>query len=212
MKMSEDLIKSLVAQHQQVRPFSATPGWAFAAIGACIAALACHLAFGFRADLLVGSPHDIVVVRAAVLLVLGVAALAATASMARPGVGKHADGWLWVALVAAIFPLNALLAALAGQFPVEIVYANSGIRCLLVSPAIGVAMASGLVIWLRTAAPVRPKRLGWSVGVASGSLATMAYSLACPSNSIAYAGLWYTLAVMGTAVLCRLAVPRLLRW
>jgi hypothetical protein len=40
----------------------------------------------------------------------------------------------------------------------------------------------------------------------------MAYSLTCPSNSIAYAGLWYSLAVLGTAVICRLAVPRLLRW
>lgn len=212
MKMSEDLIKLLVTQHQRVRPFSATPGWLFTAIGACIATFACHFAFGFRSDLLAGAPHEIVVVRAAVLLVLGVAALAATVSMAQPGVGKHADGWLWVALLAAIFPLDALLMALTGQFPIEILYASSGIRCLLASSAIGVAMASGLVIWLRSAAPVRPKRLGWSVGVASGSLATMAYSLACPSNSIAYAGLWYTLAVMGTAVLCRLAVPRLLRW
>lgn len=212
MKISEDLIRSLVAQHQQVRPFGARPGWAFAAISACIAALGCHLVFGFRADLLAGAPHDIVVVRAAVLLVLGIAALAATVSMARPGVGKHADGWLWVAIIAAIFPLDALLAALAGQFPAEIIYAKSGIRCLLASFTIGVGIASGLVIWLRAAAPVRPKRLGWSVGVASGSLATLAYSLACQSDSIAYAGLWYTLAVMGTAVLCRLVVPRLLRW
>ncbi len=210
--MSEELIKSLVAQHQKVRPFSVTPGWALTTIGVCIAAFTCHLAFGLRSDLLVGAPHEIVVARAAVLLVLGVAALAATASMAQPGVGKHADGWLWVALIAAIFPLDALLMALTGRFPVEILYVSSGIRCLLASSVIGVAMASGLVIWLRSAAPVRPKRLGWSVGVASGSLATMAYSLACPSNSIAYAGFWYTLAVMGTAVLCRLAVPRLLHW
>jgi hypothetical protein len=212
MNMSEDLIKLLVAEHQHVRPFSAKPGWAFAAVGVCVAAFATHLAFGFRADLLAGAPHDIVVIRGAVLLVLGIAALAATVSMARPGVGNHADGWLWVALVAALFPLYALLSALTGQFPVGVIYASSGIRCLWASGAIGIVIASGLVIWLRTAAPVRPKRLGWSVGIASGSLATLAYSFACPSNSIAYAGLWYTLAVLGTAVLCRLAVPRLLHW
>jgi hypothetical protein len=210
--MSEDLIKSLVAQHQQVQPFTARPGWTFAAFGAGLSALACHLAFGFRGDVIAGAPDDIVVVRAAVLLVLGVSALAATASMARPGVGKHADGWLWVALIAAIFPLTALLSALTGQFPSEIIYAESGVRCVLASATLGFCMASGLVIWLRSAAPVRPNSIGWTVGVASGALSTMAYSLVCPSNSIAYAGLWYTLAVMGTAVLCRLAVPRLLSW
>lgn len=212
MKMSEELIRSLVAQHQQVRPFDARPGWAFASIGAGAAAFGCHLVFGFRSDLLAAAPHDIVVLRATIMLVLGIAALAATGSMARPGVGKHADGWLWVALIASIFPLAALFAALAGQFPAEIMHAKSGIRCLLASSIIGVGIASGLVTWLRTAAPVRPQRLGWSVGVAAGSLATMAYSLTCPSNSIAYVGLWYTLAVMGTAILCRLVVPRLLRW
>jgi hypothetical protein len=210
--MSEELIASLVAQHREVRPFDAKPGWIFAAASVLLAAFACSALFGFRADLLSGSPHDIVIVRAAVLLVLGIAALAATVSMARPGVGKHADGWLWVALIAAIFPLDAALMAISGKFPAGVLYAESGIRCLLASPVIGVGIASGLLIWLRKSAPVRPKRLGWSVGVASGSLATMAYSLTCPSNSVVYAGFWYSLAVLGTAVLCRLLVPRLLRW
>jgi hypothetical protein len=210
--MSEELIQALVAGHRPVKTFKAAPGWIFAATGAALAAFACSMAFGFRADVLAGRAHDIVIMRAVVLLVLGLAALAATASMARPGVGKHADGWLWVALIAAIFPMDTLITALAGNLSPSVVYAESGIRCLIVSSVIGLTMASGLVFWLRSAAPVRPKRIGWSVGVTSGSLATMAYSLTCPSNSIAYAGLWYSLAVLGTAVICRLAVPRLLRW
>lgn len=210
--MSEELIASLVAQHREVRPFDAKPGWIFAAASVLLAAFACSALFGFRADLRAGSPHDIVIVRAAVLLVLGIAALAATVSMARPGVGKHADGWLWVALIAAIFPLDAMLMAVAGKFPPAVLYAESGVRCLLASSVISAGIAIGLVIWLRPSAPVRPKRLGWTVGVASGSLATLAYSLTCPSNSVVYAGFWYSLAVLGIAVLCRLLVPRLLRW
>jgi hypothetical protein len=212
MKMSDALIRSLVDQHRPVKPFETKPGWLFAAIGVCLAAVGCNLAFGFRADVLAGTPDDIVVIRAMVLLVLGVAALAATASMARPGVGKHADGWLWVALIAAIFPLVALLTALSGKFPSGSEYLESGLRCLLTSSVIGLGLASGLIVWLRSAAPVKPNRFGWSIGVASGSLATLAYSFTCPSNSIAYAGFWYSLAVLGTATLCRLVVPRLLRW
>ncbi len=212
MNMNDALIKTLVAQHQPVKPFQAKPGWIIAAGVLLLAVFACNLAFGLRADVLAGSPQDIVVIRASVLLVLGVASLAATVSMARPGVGKHADGWLWVALIAAIFPLNALVATLSGTIAAEALHASSGLRCLLASFIIGASFAAGLVLWLRDAAPVRPERIGWSVGVTSGALATMAYSLTCPSNSIAYAGVWYSLAVLGTAVLCRLIVPRLLRW
>jgi hypothetical protein len=212
MTMSEELIQSLVAQHRRVKPFDAKPGVYFAVGGVVVAAFACNALFGLRTDILSAAPHDIVIIRAAVLMVLGIAAFAATVSMARPGVGKHADGWFWVALIAAIFPLDAALLALSGDFPPAVLYAESGIRCLAASSTIGIGIASGLVIWLRAAAPVRPKRMGWSVGVASGSLATMAYSLTCPSNSIAYAGLWYSAAVLSVAVLCRLAVPRLLRW
>jgi hypothetical protein len=117
-----------------------------------------------------------------------------------------------VVLIAAIFPAYAILLAVTGNFPMTVLYAKSGIRCFFTSSILGVLIASGLILWLRKAAPVRLNRIGWSVGVTSASFATMAYSFTCPSNGIAYAGLWYTLAILTTAGLCRLIVPRLLRW
>lgn len=103
MTMTEELIRSLVAQHHKVRPFESKPGWFFVVGCAGLAVVACNALFGLRADVLAWTPQDIVILRGTVLLVLGAAALAATVSMARPGVGKHADGWLWVAVIAAIF-------------------------------------------------------------------------------------------------------------
>jgi hypothetical protein len=212
MTMSEDLIKSLVAQHKPVAPFSAKPGVFFAVIATAFAILVCHILYGIRADALSGRPRDDLIIKAGLLFVLGTAAFSATLSMARPGIGKYANGWLWVALIAAFFPAYALYLAIAGQFPMWVLYASSGIRCFVTSLAFGITIAAGLIIWLRTAAPVRPHRIGWSVGVSSGAFATMAYSLTCPSYGIAYAGVWYTLAIMTTAVICRLCVPRLIRW
>jgi hypothetical protein len=212
MTMSEELIQSLVAQHRKVRPFSAKPGLLFAAAATSMAILACHILYGIRSDLLAGMPGDDLIIKAGLLFVLGAAALSATISMARPGVGKNANGWLWAALIAAIFPAYALFLALAGQFPMGVLYASSGIRCFVTSFSFGISIAAGLIIWLRSAAPVRPNRIGWSVGVASGAFATMAYSLTCPNNGIAYAGLWYTLAIFSTAVVSRITVPQLLRW
>jgi hypothetical protein len=210
--MSEELIRALVADHKQVTPFSAKPGLLFAFIGTFVAITACHALYGIRPDLLAGAPGDDLIIKSGLLFILGAAAFSATLTMARPGIGKYVNGWLWVALIAAIFPIYTLFLAVTGQFPTAILYASTGIRCFLTSFLFGVSIAAGLVIWLRTAAPVRPNRIGWSVGVTSGAFATMAYSLTCPNNGIAYAGLWYTLAIMATAILCRFVVPRLLRW
>ncbi|MBU6207998.1 MAG: DUF1109 family protein, partial [Alphaproteobacteria bacterium] len=59
---------------------------------------------------------------------------------------------------------------------------------------------------------VNSVRAGWLVGLASGSFGTFAYSLNCPSNSIYYIGLIYSLAVGVCAVTGRLIVPRIIRW
>lgn len=210
--MTEDLIKALVADHRAVRPFRIWPGWTFAASGVLAGAVACHLAFGIRPDILAGTTAEIVLIRSATLLMLGLASLVATASLARPGVGNNADGWLWTTGLAALFPATALVYAVTGRFPSSVLYAPSGVRCLLASSLIALVIAGGLIFWLRRAAPVRPQRLGWTVGLAAGSFGTLSYSLTCESSGMIYVGLWYSMAVLGSAVACRLAVPRILRW
>jgi hypothetical protein len=210
--MSEDLIKSLVSSHRQVRPFSAIPGLFITIAVTSVAILACHILYGIRTDLITGNPGDDLIIKAGLLLVLGSAAFSATLSMARPGIGKYVNGWLWVAMIAGLFPAYAVYLALAGQFPMWVLSESSGIRCFITSFVFGVAIASGLIFWLRSAAPVRLNRIGWSIGVTSGAFATMAYSLTCPNNGIAYAGVWYTLAIIATALLCRIVVPPLIRW
>lgn len=212
MMMTEDLIKALVAEHRAVRPFRTWPGWTIAISGVLSGAVACHIAFGIRPDILDGNPAEIVLIRSAALLLLGLASLVATASLARPGIGKNADGWLWTTGFAALFPATALVYAVTGRLPPSLLYAASGIRCLLTSSLIAFVIASGLIFWLRRAAPVRPQRLGWTVGLAAGSFGTLSYSLTCLSSDMAYAGVWYALAVAGSAIACRLAVPRILRW
>jgi hypothetical protein len=212
MKMNDDLIKLLVADHSQVKPFSPKIGTIFIVISTIAAIIMCHMLYGIRPDVLSASPGPDMVIKSGVLLFLGLAAFFSTLSMARPGIGKNSNGWLWVALVAAIFPAYTMFLVVTSQFPMWVVYASSGIRCFVTSSVIGVLIASGLIIWLRGAAPVRLNRIGWSVGVASSSFATMAYSFTCPNNGIAYAGVWYTLAILGTSIACRIAVPRILKW
>jgi hypothetical protein len=212
MKMSEELIRSLVAGHKKVKPFNPKIGAVFIVISTAVAIIACHMLYGIRSDVLSASPGPDMVIKSGLLFFLGLSAFFSTLSMARPGIGKNANSWLWVALVAGIFPAYTLFLAVTSQFPTWVIYASTGIRCFVTSSVLGIAIASGLIAWLRTAAPVRLKRIGWSVGVASGAFSTMAYSFTCPNNGIAYAGVWYTMAMLVTAVACRLAVPRILKW
>jgi hypothetical protein len=212
MIMSEELIRSLVADHSQVKPFNPKIGTIFTVISTAAAILACHMMYGIRADVLAASPGPDMVIKSGLLFFLGLSAFYSTLAMARPGIGKNTNSWLWVALVAAIFPAYTLFLAVSDQFPSWVLYARTGIQCFITSCAIGIFIASGLIAWLRTAAPVRLERIGWSVGVASGSFATMAYSFTCPNNGMAYAGVWYTLAILTTSIACRFAVPRILKW
>jgi hypothetical protein len=212
MIMSDELIRSLVADHSQVKPFNPRIGTLFTVMSTAAAIFLCHMLYGIRADVLSAKPGPDMVIKSGLLFCLGLSAFFSTLAMARPGIGRNSNSWLWVALVAAIFPVYTLFLAVSDQFPTWVIYASTGIRCFVTSCAIGVFIASGLIAWLRTAAPVRLKRIGWSVGVTSGAFATMAYSFTCPNNGMAYAGVWYTLAILATSIACRFAVPRLLKW
>lgn len=75
-----------------------------------------------------------------------------------------------------------------------------------------IAGSSGLTLWLRSGAPTAINRIGWLVGLASGSFGAFVYGLHCSSISVFYVGLWYTGAIMLCALLGRLIVPRLIRW
>ncbi len=210
--MTEDFIKALVADHQPARMLDSRIAWAIGGTATVAGAFACHLAYGIRADLLAGAPDHLVLLRSGSLLVLGASSLAAAISMARPGVGKHLDGWLWAAAAAAIFPAVALFDFMIGRFPMAIAQAPSGLRCLLTSLFVGVTIILAMGAWLRTGAPVRLERAGWATGTAAGALGTLAYSVTCPSASADYIGLWYTLSIAGSAVIGRTLLPRLLRW
>lgn len=152
-------------------------------------------------------------IRAGLLLLLGAASLIAVTAMARPAVGAHRNGWRWALGAAAIVPVAALITALVGESPVAArLYPQDGVECLRYSIGIGLVLGAALTLWLRRGAPVSPERAGIVIGLASGSLGALAYSLHCPHNDIVYIGLWYTLAITITTLLGRLIVPRFIRW
>ncbi len=210
-------IDALVADLKPVRRVEPRRGLALTLVVAAFCTFAIANSYGLRADVMAGMPHPIVVIRAGLLLLLGLAtSLAATAS-ARPSVGRAGNGWFWALASAALLPVSAMIAYLYHRymsmpFSPEAMDFHYARWCFSMSLGSASVIGAALTLWLRSGAPTALGRAGWLVGIAAGSLGTFSYSLHCPSESIFYIGIFYTLAVAASALLGRLIVPRLIRW
>lgn len=211
--MSPNDLDSLVADLTPVRRLSPTTGILLIASALAAALTATGLAFGFRPDVIALHPAEIVLLRAGVLLIVGLAAAAAVVASARPGVGSRRDGWRWALAAGALFPLASLILILGGDaFPAAIFTSRSAFYCIGVSAFCALLIGAPLLAWLRRGAVTDLGRAGWLTGLTAGALGVCVYSLACPSTTIHYAAVWYTLTVALIAGIGRLVAPPLLRW
>ena len=206
-------IEALVADLQPVRPVEPRGGMMLTLAAAAVAAAIVAAWLGLRPDIVAGKPHPMVMMREGMLLVLGFASLAAVVASARPGVGQSNTGWRWALAAASLFPLTSVVMSFAADgFPAEVLFAIDGPTCLGVSVGGGLIIGAALTLWLRQGAPTALDRIGWLVGLASGSFGAFAYGLHCQSVTVFYVGLWYTGAIGLCALIGRLVVPRLIHW
>jgi hypothetical protein len=211
MKQGFD-IDAMVAELEPVKPLRMARGiWAVLAIFA-IAAVLIISAKGMRADVMLGDPDPMFLLRAGLLLLLGGGCGWAVLGMASPSVGKQGQSWKMAIAAAALVPLAALVVAMTGRVDVAMANMRFGLDCMIFSGLSGLATAIPMVLWLRRGAPTSPERAGWLTGVAAGGLGAFAYGLHCPFNDVVYIGLWYSLSVGICAVIGRLVVPPLIRW
>jgi hypothetical protein len=217
MKMVQFDMSVLVDDLAPVRLVKRVDGVLLVAATTFVAAVIVALTYGMRGDVMAGNPHPIVIIRAGLLLLLGLATTLAVAAAARPSVGKAHNGWMWALAAATVFPFAALCKFIylyaSGQpldlFMLDFEY---GPRCVMISTASALWIGGFLTWWLRRGAPIALNRAGWLVGIAAGSFGTFSFNVYCNSVSIFYIGFWYSLAVTVCAVAGRLIVPRLIRW
>jgi hypothetical protein len=208
----DPLIDSLTAVLTPVRRLRQRDGalLVVAASALCVGMVAAL--FGLRADVAALNPAAIVVARSAALLLLGMATTAAALTAARPGVGRHSRGWVWAALAAAAIPAMAMWGTINGEARADLVLGDSVPWCFGVSLTAAAVIGGAMTLWLRHGAVTEPERAGLLTGLAAGAIGTFAYNLTCPSGSVYYAGLWYSLTVLLSGGLGRMLLPRLLRW
>jgi hypothetical protein len=69
------------------------------------------------------------------------------------------------------------------------------------------------LLWaMRDLAPTRLRLAGAAAGFASGTLATLVYTLHCPESAAPFLATWYVLGMLIPTSIGALIGPRVLRW
>ncbi|MBS1302929.1 DUF1109 domain-containing protein [Loktanella sp. SALINAS62] len=210
---TDDLITGLGSELTPVRQGQLTNGVLLALGGGCVAALASFgLFWGIRSDPGVILQDVSLFAKSVLPLALGLAALALTLAKARPAGRSRAGRAIWlVPAVLAIYMLATLIVTPSAGWQMAIM-GKSITTCLLSIPLLSAPILALILLALRRGAPEHPATCGAVGGLAAAGFATTIYSLYCVENSALFYGIWYSLAIIGVAVVGAVAGSILLRW
>ena len=192
------------------------PTWRFVVAigwGALGAMLLMAIMLGVRHDLADAVWRPMFWTKLGYVLSLAVASLLALARLARPGASLAGIGVALGAPVLAMWVIAALI--LAGADSTErtaLVFGKTWRSCPLLIATLSVPAFVALAWATKGLAPTRLRLCGAAVGLASGALAAVVYSLHCPEMAAPFLALWYVAGLLVPATLGMLLGPRLLRW
>lgn len=210
---NDTLLDALAADLRPVRPMRFAEGMALVGAAGAVTMFMVAGGLGWRADIVAGQFHALWLFANGLFLVLGLATASTVVAMASPHVGQSLHGWKWAAATAVLLPATALILLAARTTPAPAEWISPTDRhCLAMGLGLGLLTATALTWWLRRGAPVSPARAGLLVGIASGSIGTLAFGFSCPSDGLYHVGIWHSAPIFVGALLGRLIIPRLVRW
>ena len=168
---------------------------------------------GFRPDLAVALHGATFWLKWAYTISLAVCATAAASRLARPD--GRVGNWLWLMAVPVLG--MTLIAGLelantpSGRW-LAMWLGDSWTICSRNVFLLALPIFAGLLWSFRRLAPTRLALAGTSAGIAAGAWGATLYCLHCPETSALFVLTWYTLGILGAALVGRVLGPRLLRW
>ena len=183
-------------------------------VGAAAAVCLAFLTLGLRPDLTSGQPVVFLLLKASFALTVAGLAIRFLAMAARPGGERRVNLWIVASPFLAIMVLA--VGSLAFAPPTHwhaMVAGHTWLECVVAIPAIAIVPFAS-IMWAvrRIGAPTDLPRAGALVGLASGAVSALGYSLHCVDDTVPFVAVWYG----GTIALCTVAGallgPRLLRW
>lgn len=211
---TEQLIESLVRDVPVVPRQAVGRRLAIGIVGGGIVTTALvAMVLGIRPDLSVAMHGFAFWMKWVYTLSLAIAAMAATARLARP-TGQSLRG-LWLLAVPVLLLAGIGIAELA-ETPTRDWLAmwlgESWSICPWLVLTLSLPIFAGLLWSFRRLAPTRLRAAGATAGLAAGAWAATIYCLHCPEVSALFVLTWYSLGIMLAASLGALIGPRLMRW
>jgi hypothetical protein len=209
MTSTDDLIRSLASTAGTQRSASLKAAFAVTAAASLVCALLLvFLIIGIRqdfADMAVRMPFAFKVVYS-VALVAGASAVALYA--ATPGASACAQ----YAMLPAITLLACGVIFDPTGFP--IMGRTDAAAAICVGRILFLSLPAMILtfVFMRKAAPTQPLFAGAVLGMLSGSIGALAYTLACRNDGTAFVAIWYAVACAITATVGAIVGHRVLRW
>ena len=211
---TDDLVTMLatdsggVEANAMSRRYATALGW-----GLFGATLLMAVLLGVRHDLGRAMLQAMFWVKLGYVLCLAVASLFALSRLSRPGLSLRAVGPALAAPLLLIWTLAVI--ALAGTNPVEresLLFGRTWASCPFLIATLSLPVFVGVMWAMKGLAPTRLWLAGGAVGLASGAIGAVVYSLHCREMGAPFLATWYLLGVLIPTVLGALLGPRLLRW
>lgn len=210
---TSELIRTLAADARQPSPSLAALWWAAVATAVALAAVLFLVLLGPRPDIGAAVETPRFLFKFVFTITLAASAFAGVRVLSHPG-----DDWrkavFYLAAAPALLAMAVLLELLAlpaGSWRTAMIGTNS-IACLTYIPLMGLAPLALFLQILRHGAPTRPAFAGAVAGLLAGGIAATFYAAQCTDDSPLFVATWYTIAILGLALLGAAGAARLVRW
>jgi hypothetical protein len=211
---TDDLVAMLATGSGAVEPdamrrrYATALGW-----GAFGATLLMATLLGVRHDLGQAALQAMFWVKLGYVVCLAMASLFALSRLSRPGLSLRGVGPALAAPLVLIWTLAVI--ALAGTTPVEresLLFGRTWTSCPFLIATLSAPVFVAVMWAMKGLAPTRLWLAGGAVGLASGAIGAVVYSLHCQEMGAPFLATWYLLGVLIPAAVGALLGPRLLRW
>jgi hypothetical protein len=211
---TEQLIQSLSRDVPRVRPHAV--GWRLAVgilAGAVVTAALMAGGLGINPQLHAALHGFSFWMKWTYTVSLGIAAITATARLARPTGRSLRPLWMLAAPVLLLIGIGiGELARTPARDWLAMWLGESWKICPWLVLTLSVPIFIGLLWSFRKLAPTRLRAAGATAGLAAGAWAATIYCLHCPEVSAIFVLTWYTLGILLAAGLGAVVGPRLMRW
>lgn len=211
---TDDLIQVLASaqRRQPLCPptFTMSIG-AFVGLGLAVALTCATL--GVRSDLTVSLTRPAVWLKLGLTSLIVVCAFSAARRLSLPGQDWKEARYVLIVTLALIMTWAAAdLMTRPIRDWAHCIEGRDWSTCLFAIPLLSLPPMLALGAAMRRLAPTRLKSAGALLGLASGAIAAMAFSLYCRDDAPSFVALWYGASLALSALIGRVLGPRLLRW